>query len=101
MLTLAVSCGTSHVSTVSTPLRWIFTTTSKNIGYKKLVTHIESHASTMSLLERGAIYKQSTTTTTATTKQSKHYSHPKSTTTTEKKTCKNKTNKKPKTKPAL
>ena len=45
----AVSCGTSHASAVSTPLRWIF----KNALYKKLFTHVESHARAMSLLEGG------------------------------------------------
>ena len=43
----AVSCGTSHASVVSTPLRWIF----KKTCYKKLFTHVESHASAVSLLE--------------------------------------------------
>ena len=42
--TAAVSCGTSHVSAVSTPLRWIF---------KKLVTRVESRASAVNLLESG------------------------------------------------
>ena len=45
--TAAVSCGTSHASAVSTPLRWIF----KKRAIK-LVTHIEPHASTVSLLKR-------------------------------------------------
>ena len=45
--TAAVSCGTSHASAVSTPLRWIF----KKRAIKKLVTHAESHASTAGLLE--------------------------------------------------
>ena len=46
----AVSKGTSHGSTVSTPLQWIF----KNaLDYKKLFTHVESHASTVTLLESG------------------------------------------------
>ena len=44
----AVSRGTSHASAVSTPLRWIFNKT----RYKKLVTHVESHASAVSLLKR-------------------------------------------------
>ena len=39
--TASVSCGTSHVSAVSTPLRWIF----KN--------ELESHASALNLLESG------------------------------------------------
>ena len=39
--TASVSCGTSHVFAVSTPLRWIF----KN--------ELESHASALSLLESG------------------------------------------------
>ena len=46
--TAAVSCGTSRVSAISTPLWWIFKTC-----YKKLVTHVESHASAVSLLESG------------------------------------------------
>ncbi len=46
--TAAVSCGTSHASAVSTPLRWTF----KNTHYKKLVTHVELHASAVSLLKR-------------------------------------------------
>ena len=45
----AVSCGTSHASSVSTPLRWIF----KKRAIKKLFTHVESHASAVSPLERG------------------------------------------------
>ena len=44
----AVSCGTSHASAVSTPLWWIV----KKTNYKKLVTHVEPHASTVSLLKR-------------------------------------------------
>ena len=44
----AVSCGTSHASAVSTPLGWIF-----KMRCKKLFTHVESHASTVSLLESG------------------------------------------------
>ena len=44
----AVSCGTSHASAVSTPLRWILET-----RYENLVTHVESHASAVSLLESG------------------------------------------------
>ena len=43
----AVSCGTSHASAVSAPLRYSKT------RYKKLVTHIELHASDVSLLESG------------------------------------------------
>ena len=39
----AVSCGTSHARTVRTPLWWIF----KNTCYKKLVTHVEPHVSTV------------------------------------------------------
>ena len=46
----AVSCGTSHVSAVSTPLRWIL----KNALWKNLATLVESHASAVSLLESGA-----------------------------------------------
>ena len=45
----AVSRGTSQASAVSTPLRWIF----KQTRYKKLFTHVESHASAVSLLESG------------------------------------------------
>ena len=45
----AVSCGTSHASAVSTPLRWIF----EKRAIKKLFTHVESHASAVSLLESG------------------------------------------------
>ena len=46
--TAAVSCGTSHASavSVSTPLRWIF----KKCTIK-LVTHVEPHASAVSLLK--------------------------------------------------
>ena len=46
--TAAVSCGTSHASAVSTD------TTSVDIqkSYKKLVTHVEPHASAVSLLKR-------------------------------------------------
>ena len=44
----SISCGTSHASAVSTPLRWIFKT-----RCKKLFTHVESHASAVSLLESG------------------------------------------------
>ena len=43
----ADSCGTSHANAVSTPLRWIF----KKRAIK-LVTHVEPHASTVSLLKR-------------------------------------------------
>ena len=46
--TAAVSCGTSHASAVSTPLWWIFFFKC----YKKLVTHVEPHASAVSLLKR-------------------------------------------------
>ena len=46
--TAAVSCGTSHASAVSTPLRWIF----KKQCPIKLVTHVEPHASAVSLLKR-------------------------------------------------
>ena len=45
----AVSCGTSHASAVSTPLRSIFKTKLKS--YETLVTHVEPHASTVSLFE--------------------------------------------------
>ena len=43
----AVSCGTSHASAVSTLLRWIF----KKRAIK-LATHVEPHASAVSLLKR-------------------------------------------------
>ena len=46
--TAAVSCRTSHASAVSTPLWWIF----KKTRYEKLVTHVEPHASAVSLLKR-------------------------------------------------
>ena len=50
----AVSCGTSHAITVSTPLRWILKNkTTTKTRYKKLFTHVESHASAVSLLESG------------------------------------------------
>ena len=45
--TAAVSCGISHASAVSTPLRWIF----KKCAIK-LVTHVEPHASAVSLLKK-------------------------------------------------
>ena len=44
----AVSCGTSHASAVSTPLRWILKKKKKQ--YKKLFTRVKSHASAVSLL---------------------------------------------------
>ena len=47
-----VSCGTSHASAESTPLRWIFKKKKKKTRYKKLVTRVESHASAVSLLKR-------------------------------------------------
>ena len=47
----AVSCGTSHASAVSTPLRWIFKKCA--IKKKKLFTHVESHVSAVSLLNSG------------------------------------------------
>ena len=47
----AVSCGTSHASAVSTPLRWILKLKKKR--YKKIFTHVESHASAVSLLDSG------------------------------------------------
>ena len=43
----AVSCGTSHASAVHHFGGYL-----KN-GYKKLFTHVESHASAVSLLESG------------------------------------------------
>ena len=49
----AVSCGTSHASNVSTPLLWIFKKKKKKKSYKNLFTHVESHASAVSLLESG------------------------------------------------
>ena len=42
----AVSCGTSHAGAVSTPLVDI-----QKRAMKKLITHAESHASAVSLLE--------------------------------------------------
>ena len=50
--TAAVSCGTSHVSAVSTPPRWRFKNALKK-KEKKLVTRYESHASAVSLPESG------------------------------------------------
>ena len=47
--TAAVSCGTSHASAVSTLLWW----TGSKMHYKKLFTHVESHASAVSLLDSG------------------------------------------------
>ena len=44
----AVSCGTSHASAVHH-----FGGYFKKTRYKKLVTHVESHASALSLLESG------------------------------------------------
>ena len=44
----AVLSGTSHVNAVSTPLRGYSKT-----RYKKLVAHVESHASAVSLLKSG------------------------------------------------
>jgi len=50
----AVSCVTSHVNAVSTPLQWIFKNKNKTKNaYKKPVTRTESHASAVSLLEIG------------------------------------------------
>ena len=45
--TAAVSCRTSHASAVSTPLQWIFKKRAV-----KLVSHVEPHASAVSLLKR-------------------------------------------------
>ena len=45
----AISCCTSHASAVSTPFRWIL----KKHAIKKLFTHVESHASAVSLLDSG------------------------------------------------
>ena len=50
--TAAVSCGTSHASAVSTPFRWILKKKKKKTALKKLVTHVEPHASAVSLLKR-------------------------------------------------
>ena len=49
--TAATSCGTSHTSAVTTPLRWIFKK-KKKTRYKKLVTRVESYASAVSLFKR-------------------------------------------------
>ena len=49
--TAAISCGTNHASAVSTPLRWRLK--QQEPHYKKLVIHVESHASTVSLFENG------------------------------------------------
>ena len=49
----AVACGTSHASAVSTPLRWIFNNNKTRYIKKKLFTHVESHASAVSLRESG------------------------------------------------
>ena len=51
----AVSCGTSHSSAVSTPLRWIFKSRGR---HEKLFTHVELQASTVSLLYKGDQLKQ-------------------------------------------
>ena len=48
--TAAVSFGTSHAIIVSTTLWWIFQNALKKISVK-LVTHVESHTSAVSLLE--------------------------------------------------
>ena len=51
----AVSCGTSHASTISTPLQWIFKKCTIKLVQKhavKLVTHAEPHTSALSLLKR-------------------------------------------------
>ena len=51
--TAAVSCGSSLASAVSTPLRWIFNNNKKPKKRAiKLVTHVEPHASAVSLLKR-------------------------------------------------
>ena len=47
-VTAAVSCGTSHASAVSTPLRWTVKT-----HYEILFTHVESHTKAVSLHESG------------------------------------------------
>ena len=49
----AVSCGTSHASAVTTPLRWIFKKIKIKTRYKKLFTHVESDTSAVSLLASG------------------------------------------------
>jgi len=52
--TAAVSCSTSHAIAVSTPLRWIFKNKNKKRAMKKTrFTHVELHASSLSLLESG------------------------------------------------
>ena len=51
--TAAISCGTSHASAVSTPLRRIF----KRMHYKKLLTHVKPHV--CSRERRIALYKRS------------------------------------------
>ena len=45
----AVSCGTSHASAVSTPLPPVDI---QKTRYKKMVTHVEPHASAVSLLKK-------------------------------------------------
>ena len=48
----AVSCGSSHASAVSTPsVVFCFVLFFCFLRYKNLVTHVESHASEVSLLE--------------------------------------------------
>ena len=51
--TAAVSCGTSHASAISTPLRRTFKKKKKKKRYKKLVTHVKSLERAVSLLESG------------------------------------------------
>ena len=49
MVYTELAWGTSHASAVSTPLPSGY----PKKRYKKLVTHVESHASAVSLLESG------------------------------------------------
>ena len=43
----------THISAVNTPLQWIFKNTQFVFFKSKLVTHVESHASTVRLLNSG------------------------------------------------
>ena len=53
--TATVLCGTSHASTVSTPLRWVFKKKKKGAinGYSL----VQNHMGAQSLPESGALYK--------------------------------------------
>ena len=53
--TTAVSCGTSHASAVSTPLRWIFK--KRAMKKKELVTHVECVYNESARERRIALYK--------------------------------------------